>query len=60
MEKSDQVFKKFDLFYSKYNCRICRKKLRYKADEIVHLKLKHAKKVLKLILNIIFKCVIIK
>jgi hypothetical protein len=32
-----------DLFNSKYNCRICRTKLRYKADQIIHSQLKHKK-----------------
>lgn len=38
----NEIIKKFDLFNSKYDCKVCRKKLRYKADEIIHLKLKHA------------------
>jgi hypothetical protein len=34
-----------DLFNSKYYCKICRSKLRTKADEIIHLKYKHNKTV---------------
>jgi hypothetical protein len=32
-----------DLFNSKYDCKICRQKLRYKADEIIHVEFKHKK-----------------
>lgn len=42
--KNDELlFKKFDLFNSKYNCRICRQRLRSKADEIIHSMVKHSK-----------------
>lgn len=40
-QSKHEIIKKLDLFNSKYDCKICRKKLRYKADEIIHLKLKH-------------------
>lgn len=36
-----RVIQMLDLFNSKYDCKICRKKLRYKADQIIHSKLKH-------------------
>ena len=35
------VIQILDLFNSKYDCKICRKKLRYKSDQIIHSKLKH-------------------
>lgn len=38
------IIKVLDLFNSKYDCKVCRKKLRYKADEIIHLELKHKKR----------------
>lgn len=41
--KRNEIIKKLDLFNSKYSCTICRRKLRYKADEIIHLQLKHRK-----------------
>ena len=31
-----RIIKVMDLFSSKYDCKVCRKKLRYKADEIIH------------------------
>ena len=37
-----RVIQMLDLFNSKYDCKKCRKKLRYKADQIVHEKLKHS------------------
>jgi hypothetical protein len=37
-----RVLQMLDLFNSKYDCKVCRKKLRYKADQIIHHKLKHA------------------
>jgi hypothetical protein len=40
--KRKRVLQMLDLFNSKYDCKVCRKKLRYKADQIVHYKLKHA------------------
>lgn len=36
-----RIIQVLDLFNSKYKCKICRKKLRYRADEIIHSKLKH-------------------
>ena len=36
-----RVIQMLDLFNSKYDCKKCRKKLRYKADQIIHTKLKH-------------------
>lgn len=36
-----RVIQMLDLFNSKYDCKKCRKKLRYKADQIIHAKLKH-------------------
>jgi hypothetical protein len=36
-----RVIQMLDLFNSKYDCKKCRKKLRYKADHIIHSKLKH-------------------
>ena len=36
-----RIIQILDLFNSKYDCKICRKKLRYKADHIIHAKLKH-------------------
>jgi hypothetical protein len=38
-----RVIQMLDLFNSKYNCKKCCKKLRYKADQIIHCKLKHSK-----------------
>ncbi|RMZ94733.1 RB-associated KRAB zinc finger isoform X1 [Brachionus plicatilis] len=35
------VMQKLDLFNSKYKCIICRKRLRYKADEIIHSQIIH-------------------
>lgn len=37
-----RVIQMLDLFNSKYDCKKCRKKLRYKADKIIHEKLKHS------------------
>ena len=37
-----RVIQMLDLFNSKYNCKKCCKKLRYKADQIIHCKLKHS------------------
>lgn len=37
-----RVIQMLDLFNSKYDCNKCRKKLRYKADKIIHEKLKHS------------------
>lgn len=39
--RQQEIIKILDLFNSKYDCKICRRKLRYKADEIIHLKLMH-------------------
>ena len=36
-----RVIQMLDLFNSKYDCKLCRKKLRTKADQIVHSELKH-------------------
>ena len=36
-----RVIQMLDLFNSKYDCKLCRKKLRTKADQIVHAELKH-------------------
>jgi hypothetical protein len=42
--RNHEVIKILDIFNSKYNCRICRKKLRYKAEQIIHNELKHKNK----------------
>ena len=36
-----RIIQMLDLFNSKYDCKICCKKLRYKADQIIHSELKH-------------------
>ena len=38
---SSDTYEILDLFNSKFYCKICRQKLRTKADEIIHLKYKH-------------------
>ena len=39
--RSKHFIRMLDLFNSKYNCSVCRVKLRYRADQIIHRELKH-------------------
>ncbi|CAF0875378.1 unnamed protein product [Brachionus calyciflorus] len=41
---NSNLIQKMDIFNSKYKCRICRKRLRYKADEIIHTEILHSSK----------------
>ena len=38
-----RIIQMLDLFNSKYYCKVCCSKLRYKADQIIHSQLKHTK-----------------
>jgi hypothetical protein len=43
MPNNKNIIEILDLFNSKYYCKICRQKLRTKADELIHLNYKHCK-----------------